>query len=320
MFVLDSHCDTPTQMLRGLDIGSGNPSGQVDISKLKAGCVDASFFALYTPADMVEKEATGHALEMLSLVYDAVNEHKEDIALAFSPKEALINKEKGLVSIMIGIENGSPIRDSLSLLRMFYRLGVRYMTLTHNADNLIADAAAEGNRWHGLSPFGREVVDEMNRLGMIVDVAHVSDETFYDVIGCSKAPIVSTHSCCRALASHRRNMTDDMIRKMADKGGVIQINFYPAFLSDSYETVMPGVSVIADHIDHAVKVAGIEHVGIGTDFDGIEITPDGMENVSKLPRVFDELTIRGYSEDQIEKIAGKNFIRVFNDVISCALA
>ena len=177
MFVLDSHCDTPTQMLRGLDIGASNSSGQVDISKLKAGCVDASFFVLYTPADMGEKEATGHALEMLSLVYDAVKEHEKDIALAFSPEEALINKEKGLVSIMIGMENGSPIRNSLSLLRMFYRLGVRYMTLTHNADNLIADAAAEGNRWHGLSPFGREVVSEMNRLGMIVDVAHVSDET-----------------------------------------------------------------------------------------------------------------------------------------------
>lgn len=320
MFVLDSHCDTPTQMLRGLDIGTSNSSGQVDISKLKAGCVDASFFALYTPADMGENEATGHALEMLSLVYDAVKEHEEDIALAFSPEDAFRNKENGLVSILIGMENGSPIRESLSLLRLFYRLGVRYMTLTHNADNLIADAAAEGHRWHGLSPFGREVVEEMNRLGMIVDVAHVSDETFYDVIGCSKAPIVSTHSCCRALASHCRNMTDDMIRKMADKGGVIQINFYPAFLSDSYETSMPGVSVIADHIDHAVKIAGIEHVGIGTDFDGIEITPDGMEDVSKLPRVFDELTLRGYSDDQIEKIAGKNFIRVFNDVISYALA
>ena len=320
MFVLDSHCDTPTQMLRGLDIGTSNSSGQVDISKLKAGCVDASFFALYTPADMGENEATGHALEMLSLVYDAVKEHEEDIALAFSPEDAFRNKENGLVSILIGMENGSPIRESLSLLRLFYRLGVRYMTLTHNADNLIADAAAEGHRWHGLSPFGREVVEEMNRLGMIVDVAHVSDETFYDFIGCSKAPIVSTNSCGRALASHCRNMTDDMIRKMADKGGVIQINFYPAFLSDSYETSMPGVSVIADHIDHAVKVAGIEHVGIGTDFDGIEITPDGMEDVSKLPRVFDELTLRGYSDDQIEKIAGKNFIRVFNDVISCALA
>ena len=204
------------------------------------------------------------------------------------------------------------------------------MTLTHNGDNEIADSAAEGCRWHGLSPFGREVIAEMNRLGMIVDLAHVSDETFYDVIGCSKAPVVSTHSCCRALASHKRNMTDDMIRKLSDKGGVIQINFYPVFLSDAYAglyekfgeaaTPLPGISVVADHIDHAVKVGGIDHVGIGTDFDGIEVAPEGLEDISKLPSLFDELTLRGYSDDEIEKIAGGNFLRVFNDVISSSLA
>ena len=239
------------------------------------------------------------------------------------------NKEKGLVSIFLGMENGSPIHKSLPLLRQFYRMGVRYMTLTHNGDNEIADSAAQGTRWHGLSPFGREVVDEMNRLGMIVDVAHVSDETFYDVIKCSKAPIVSTHSCCRALASHRRNMTDDMIRTLADHGGVIQINFYPVFLSDLYASFYevkgekasprPGVSDVVNHIDHAVKVGGIEHVGIGTDFDGIEVTPKGLEDISKLPKVFDQLKRKGYSEDQIELIAGKNFLRAFNDVISSSL-
>ena len=329
MFVLDSHCDTPSQMMRGLDIGIAGDRSQVDLPKLKAGGVDASFFALYTSADLSEDEAATKVLEMLARVYDALDVYSEQAALALTPEDALRNKGKGLVSIFLGMENGSPIHKSLPLLRQFYRMGVRYMTLTHNGDNEIADSAAQGTRWHGLSPFGREVVDEMNRLGMIVDVAHVSDETFYDVIKCSKAPIVSTHSCCRALASHRRNMTDDMIRTLADHGGVIQINFYPVFLSDLYASFYevkgekasprPGVSDVVNHIDHAVKVGGIEHVGIGTDFDGIEVTPKGLEDISKLPKVFDQLKRKGYSEDQIELIAGKNFLRAFNDVISSSL-
>ena len=329
MFVLDSHCDTPSQMMRGLDIGIAGDRSQVDLPKLKAGGVDASFFALYTSADLSEDEAATKVLEMLARVYDALDMYREQAELALTPEDALRNKEKGLISIFLGMENGSPIHKSLPLLRQFYRMGVRYMTLTHNGDNEIADSAAQGTRWHGLSPFGREVVDEMNRLGMIVDVAHVSDETFYDVIKCSKAPIVSTHSCCRALASHRRNMTDDMIRTLADHGGVIQINFYPVFLSDLYASFYevkgekasprPGVSDVVNHIDHAVKVGGIEHVGIGTDFDGIEVTPKGLEDISKLPKVFDQLKRKGYSEDQIELIAGKNFLRAFNDVISSSL-
>lgn len=319
MFVLDSHCDTPSQMLRGLDIGRESDWAHVDLPKLKRGGVDASFFALYTSADISEDEATVRALEMMGKVYDSIDLYKDQVALALSPEDAVKNKDKGLISIFLGMENGSPIHKSLSLLRLFYRMGVRYMTLTHNGDNEIADSAAQGERWHGLSPFGREVVAQMNDLGMIIDVAHVSDETFYDVIRYSRSPVVSTHSCCRALASHRRNMTDDMIRKMADRGGVIQINFYPAFLSDSYETKLPGVEDIVRHIDHAVKVGGIDHVGIGTDFDGIEITPEGLENISCLPKVFDLLTRNGYSEDQVEKIAGNNFLRTFNDVISNSL-
>jgi membrane dipeptidase len=316
-------------MMRGLDIGIDGDRSQVDLPKLKAGGVDASFFALYTSADLSEDEAATKVLEMIARVYDALDAYSEQAALALTPEDALRNKGKGLISIFLGIENGSPIHKSLPLLRQFYRMGVRYMTLTHNGDNEIADSAAQGTRWHGLSPFGREVVDEMNRLGMIVDVAHVSDETFYDVIKCSKAPIVSTHSCCRALASHRRNMTDDMIRTLADHGGVIQINFYPVFLSDLYASFYevkgekasprPGVSDVVNHIYHAVKVGGIEHVGIGTDFDGIEVTPKGLEDISKLPKVFDQLKRKGYSEDQIELIAGKNFLRTFNDVISSSL-
>lgn len=233
------------------------------------------------------------------------------------------------------------------------------MTLTHNTDNLICDSAAQGHRWGGLSPFGREVVAEMNRLGMIIDLAHASDKTFYDCIKYSKAPVVSTHSCCRALAKHRRNMTDDMIKCIAETGGVIQINFYPLFLSDEFaetlehsgldpiadeiearfikdpaseanrrdwieiqqklaELKRPSYKRIIDHIDHAVSIAGIDHVGIGSDFDGINVTPEGLEDVSKMPVVFEEMRKRGYSESDIEKIAGLNFMRVMRTVESLA--
>lgn len=319
MLVLDSHCDTPMMIMQGRDVGLDNQDAQVDFPKLRRGGVDASFFALYTPAEMQPDRATAYTMEMIARIRDAVAANSGTAALATTPEEAAINKDKGLISIYLGMENGSPIQRSLPLLRLYYDLGVRYLTLTHNGDNEIADSAAEGRRWNGLSPFGREAVAEMNRLGMILDMAHVSDKTFYDVIEISKAPVVSTHSCCRALAGHRRNMTDDMIRKMADGGGVIQINFYPYFLSDKYSPEYPtSVEDVLDHIDHAVKVGGIDHVGIGSDFDGIEVTPAGLENISLIHKVFDGMSVRGYSDDEIEKVAGANFLRVFRDVRSAS--
>ena len=211
MFILDSHCDTPTMIMRGRDIGKDNVRGHVDLPKLRAGGVDASSFALYTSAEMKPDAATRYALEMIGRIHDAVEANSGIASLAVTPEEALRNKAKGLVSIFIGMENGAPIQKSLPLLRVFHMLGVMYITLTHNGDNEIADSAAQGQRWHGLSLFGREVVSEMNRLGMIIDVAHASDETFYDVLEYSRAPIVSTHSCCRALAHHRRNMSDQFL-------------------------------------------------------------------------------------------------------------
>ena len=193
------------------------------------------------------------------------------------------------------------------------------MTLCHSRDNLICDScASEVKRWHGLSPFGREVVAEMNRLGMLVDVSHVSDETFYDVLKYSSEPVVATHSCCRALADHPRNMTDDMIRALAEKGGVIQINFYPVFLDDSFHeedmsiAPRPSYKRIVDHIDHVVSLVGIEHVGIGSDFDGIDVAPEGMENISMMPKVFEEMRRRGYSENDIAKVASGNFFNVLS--------
>lgn len=317
MFVLDSHCDTPTQIVRGRDLSKDNENAHIDIPKLKRGGVDAAFFALYIPARLSENAAYECALRQYEAVKDVVQSNPCSVAFALTEAQAHENKANGLFSVFLGLENGSPIGHSLERLQEFYDKGVRYMTLCHSKDNQICDSCAGNNTWGGLSPFGREVVAEMNRLGMLIDVSHVSDDTFYDVLECSTSPVVATHSCCRALADHPRNMTDDMIKALAAKGGVIQINFYPVFLQDDYElesqsSVIPSYTRIADHIDHVVELVGIDHVGIGSDFDGIEVAPDGLEDVSKMPVLFDELRRRGYSEDDLAKLASRNFFNVLS--------
>ena len=355
MQVFDSHVDTPSQLIRLRDLGIDNRYGHVDFPKLRRGGVGGSFFALYTPPETAPDAATRYALEMISAVYDAVDANPDLAALAFSPEEAAENTKNGLFSVFIGMENGAPIQQSLSLLRTFYRLGVSYVTLTHNGDNAIADSAAEGKCWHGLSPFGKEVIAEMNELGMMIDLSHASDETFWNCIRLSTAPVVATHSCCRALCNHRRNLTDDMLKALGEKDGYVGINFYPAFLSERFlsdpadaalfdegeqveaafiadpadpervraweqmqdrlETLWrPGVREIVDHIDHAVELAGIDHVGIGSDYDGILVPPAGLENVSKIGLVFDEMRRRGYDADEVEKVAGKNLLEVMKRV------
>ena len=321
--IIDSHVDTPTKLIRySRNIGIDNPDAQVDFPKMKAGEVSGAFFALYTPPEMKGAEATRHALEMLSATYDACEENADVSAITFSPEEAEENRSQGLLSVFLGMENAEPIGESLSLLRTFYRLGVSYVTLTHNADNAVADSAAEGTRWGGLSPFGREVVAEMNALGMMIDLSHASDKTFWDCIKYSKAPIVATHSCCRAICGHRRNLTDDMLKTLGEKGGYVGINFYPYFLSDRFDEAKPwrpGVKEIVDHIDHAVQLAGIDHVGIGSDFDGIEdLTPEGLENISKSRLVLDEMRRRGYAEKDVLKVAGQNLLAVWRKVVNCS--
>ncbi len=355
----DSHADTPSQLLRLRNIGIDNPYAHVDFPKLRRGGVDGSFFALYTPASMAPDSATRYALQMLSAVYDALDENPDYASLCFSPEEARRNKADGLISIFMGMENASPIQESLSLLRTFFRLGVSYLTLTHNGDNAVADAAAEGRKWGGLSPFGKEVVAEMNTLGMMIDLSHASDATFWDCIRLSKAPVIATHSCCRALCAHRRNLSDEMLQALGEKDGYVGINFYPAFLSDHFaerpeeaalldeadrveaafiaepssrekveqwhrmqdrllEMWRPGVREIVDHIDHAVQLAGIGHVGIGSDFDGILVPPQGLEDVSKMACLWDEMRRRGYSEKEIEQVSGANLMAVFERVIKCS--
>ena len=355
MLVFDSHVDTPSQLIRLRNLGIDNRHGHVDFPKLKRGGVGGSFFALYTPAGMAPDAATRYALEMVSAVYDSVDDNPDYAALAFTPDDAEENARKGLISVFMGMENGAPIQQSLPLLRTFYRLGVSYLTLTHNGDNAIADSAAEGTHWHGLSPFGKQVVAEMNGLGMMVDLSHASDETFWDVLRVSQAPVVATHSCCRALCGHRRNLTDEMLKALGESDGYVGVNLYPAFLSDRFlsdpadaalfdeaerveaafiedpsdetrirawermqdrlETIWrPGVREVVDHIDHAVEFAGIDHVGVGSDFDGILVPPEGLENVSLISRIFDEMRRRGYSEEDVSKVAGENLLAVMRRV------
>jgi membrane dipeptidase len=354
MFILDSHCDTPSQILRLRDLSIDNDHAHVDFPKLKRGGVDGAFFALYIPAsfDSDTDAAMNHASRLYTSLKASIEANNDRAVICTTAGQAYKNKEKGLFSVFIGLENGSPIGNSLERVKMFHDLGVRYITLCHSGNNQICDSCApKQKKWGGLSPFGREVVAEMNRLGILVDVSHVSDETFYDVLECSSKPVVATHSCCRALAGHPRNMTDDMIRSLAAKGGVIQINFYPLFLDDAFGRVLdasgimdrgeaveaefisdpsdmdrrkawyavqdellslerPSYKVIADHIDHVVSLTGTDHVGVGSDFDGIAVAPVGMEDASCFSRIFDELRLRGYSEEDIEKIAGGNFFRI----------
>ncbi|MBR5499685.1 MAG: dipeptidase [Bacteroidales bacterium] len=355
MFILDSHCDTPSQILRLRDLSIDNEYAHVDFPKLKRGGVDAAFFALYIPAalDSDPSKAYEYAMKLLDGVDRSIASNPSIAALAVSEDDAVCNKYNGQFSVFIGLENASPI-DSLEKVKILYDKGVRYITLCHSANNAICDSCAPKiKKWGGLSPFGKELVAEMNRLGMLVDVSHVSDDTFYDVIKYSIKPVVATHSCCRALCNHPRNMTDDMIRALAAAGGVIQINFYPLFLDDTFAKVLsdsgieergeliekefiadpgnaakraawnavqaellalprPSYKLIADHIDYVVSLVGIDHVGIGSDYDGIEVTPDGMEDVSMMPKLFEELRIRGYSEADLAKIASENFFRVLN--------
>ncbi len=354
MFVLDSHCDTPSQILRLRDLSIDNEYAHVDFPKLKAGGIDGAFFALYIPAslDSDPSAAWAYAMKLYDGVMASLKENHERAALATSREEALKNKERGLFSVFLGLENASPIGNSIEKLQTLYDMGVRYITLCHSGNNEICDSCATAQkRWGGLSPFGREVVAEMNRLGIMVDVSHVSDDTFKDVISCSKYPVVATHSCCRALATHPRNMTDEMICSLAENGGVIQINFYPVFLDSEFASVLkdsgimergeviehefimdpsdlqkrtawnavqkelqmldrPSYKLIADHIDHVVGLVGIDHVGFGSDFDGIEVAPKGMEDASCFYRILDELRDRGYSEKDLEKMAGENFFRI----------
>lgn len=352
--VIDTHNDVTTPMTNDDFDLSGTPPApyRTSIERMKKGGLTAEFFSLYVKPWYVEHGGSARrTLDMIDSVYRAVERHPRDLMIATSVADIRRAKRQGKIAALMGIEGGHAIEDSLATLREFHRLGVRYMTLTWNNTNNWADAGRGEKKHNGLSEFGKEVVREMNRLGMLVDVSHVSDETMSDALDVSKAPIIASHSSARALSNVPRNIPDDLLRRIAKNGGVVQVNFYSVFVdtvtvspqsaerdrrlkvqqdaidekykddperraeeSDKLEAANPlpplPISKLIDHIDHIVKIAGIDHVGIGADFDGANDMPEGAQDVSMLPNITYELLKRGYSERDIRKILGENLLRV----------
>jgi len=353
--VIDTHNDVTTPMTNDDFDLSGTPPApyRTTIARMKQGGLTAEFFSLYIKPWYVQNGGSARrTLDMIDSVYRAVERHPRDLMFATSVADIRRAKRQGKVAALMGIEGGHAIEDSLPTLREFYRLGVRYMTLTWNNTNNWADAGRGDKKHNGLSDFGKEVVREMNRLGMLVDVSHVSDKTMSDALDISKAPIIASHSSARAVSDVSRNIPDELLKRIAKNGGVVQVNFYSVFVdaktvapqsaqrdarlkaqqdaidekykndperraeeSDKLEAVHPlpplPISKLIDHIDHIVKVAGIDHVGIGADFDGANDMPEGAQDVSMLPNITYELLKRGYSERDIRKILGENFLRAF---------
>ena len=352
--VIDTHNDVTTPMANDDYDLSGTPPTpyRTSIERMKQGGMTAEFFSLYVkPWYVTHGGAARRTLDMIDSVYRSVERHGDDLMFATSAADIRRAKQQGKIAALMGIEGGHAIENSLATLREFYRLGVRYMTLTWNNTNDWADAGRGEKKHDGLSDFGKEVVREMNRLGMLVDVSHVSDKTMSDALDISKAPIIASHSSARALTNQPRNIPDDLLRRIAQNGGVVQVNFYAAFIDakaieanaerskrlqeqtdaleakfkddperlaeeeDKVEAANPlpptPLSALIDHIDHIVKVAGIDHVGLGADFDGANDMPEGAMDVSMLPNITYELLKRSYSERDIRKILGENFLRVF---------
>ena len=375
--VIDTHNDITSPLIDdGFDLAmrGDDPNAKIkthtDLRRMKAGGLGAEFFAVYVGKEYVDKKpadgggAARRALDVIDVVLEQVRRHPESLESASTAADIRRIVRSGKIAALMGIEGGHAIEDSLNTLRMFYKLGVRYMTLTHTNTNDWADSEGDINNasvkhHNGLTEFGRRVVAEMNRIGMMVDISHVSDQTFYDVIATTKSPVIASHSSARAIANHPRNMNDNMLRDMAKNGGVVMVNFYDGFLDprkaelalkaraieDEFKIKLPNdpkavqaeidawrkandpgktpMSVLMDHIDHIVKVAGIDHIGIGSDFDGVPFTglPEGMEDISKLPTLTYQLIKRGYSDADVKKILGENLLRVMtaNERIASSL-
>jgi len=356
--VIDTHDDTTQRFLDGsFDLGARNALGSIDIPRMKEGGLGAIFFSIWMPSKITGPEAVKRALDQIDAVREQVGKRSNDIVLVTTAEGIREAHAHGKIAALIGVEGGHMIASDLGVLRSYAALGARYMTLTHSGNAEWADSSTAKAEHSGLTEFGKDVVREMNRLGMIVDISHVSDKTFADVLAVSKAPVFASHSNCRAICDAPRNMTDDMIRALAAKGGVIQINYHVGFLSQEFRNAerahpewekaialeiqkrcreregcqliegdlitreyvlrgdLPKVEwgKIIEHIDHAVKVAGIDHVGLGSDFDGANM-PFGMEDVSMLPKITNALLEKGYSESDVKKILGENTLRLMADV------
>jgi membrane dipeptidase len=356
--VIDTHADTPQMMLDdGYDLADPNITFMISIPKMQKGHLGAEFLSIWVDVDWPPQDLIHRALDLIDVVNQQAARHADALELAQSADDIVRIHRAGKLAVLMGVEGGHIIEDDLRILDIYYRLGVRYMTLTHTRNTKWADSSADNPQWNGLTDFGRQVVERMNRRGMMVDISHVSDKTFYDVLATTKAPVIASHSSCRAISPQPRNMTDDMIQALARNGGVMDINFYSAFLDPAYASAhealskevdaevkaareeqakegkrltyaqeneirrryearlpTPSFERIADHIDHAVQVAGADHVGLGSDFDGVDSIPRGMEDASKIPNLVVELARRGYGEDNLVKILGGNLLRVMGQV------
>jgi membrane dipeptidase len=363
--VIDTHADTPQRFLdENYDIGSTDPKdpGHISLDKAKAGGLGAEFFSIWVEPEANNGHFAHHTLDLIDSVYEQAARHPDRMRMAFSVDDIERAHREHKLAALLGIEGGHSIENDIRLLRDYYRLGVRYMTLSWSNTNEFADSSGDINNpkvehHNGLTEGGKQIVLEMNQLGMLVDISHVADKTFYDAIAIAKAPVIASHSSARALTNHPRNMTDDMLRAVAKNGGVVQANFYSGFVDENYRKAAeaqakdrdaavkanadqlraagksvtyldddrierewfakiprPPLSSLIDHIDHIAKVAGIDHVGLGSDFDGVSgQTPEGIDSAADLPKITQALLDRGYSADDIRKILGGNLLRVFRE-------
>jgi membrane dipeptidase len=364
--IVDTHADTPQRFLDdGFDIGSTDPNdnGHLSLDKARRGNLGAEFFSIWVDPETNQGHFARHTFDLIDSVYEQAARHPDRMVMAFSVADIERAHRDHKLAALMGIEGGHSIENDMRLLRDYYRLGVRYMTLSWSNTNEWADSSGDINdakvqHHNGLTEFGKQVVLEMNRLGMMVDISHVADKTFWDAIATTKAPVIASHSSARALVNAPRNMTDDMLRAVAKNGGVVQVNFFSAFDDEDFRKALeaqskdqaaaqqkyldqlkaegktptyvdsdrierewmariprPPLKSLIDHIDHIAKVAGVDHVGLGSDFDGVSgATPQGIDSAADLPKITQALLDRGYGEADIHKILGGNLLRVFHEV------
>ena len=361
--IVDTHADTPGRFIdENFDLAQDAGKGYIDFNKIKAGNLGAEFFSIWVDPKAFKGQEIKRALDMIDSVYEQARRHPGQMMMAFNTQDIYAAHRQHKLAALMGVEGGHGIQGDMRVLRDYYRLGIRYMTLTWSNTNELGDSSGDLDNkdvehHNGITDFGRQVVREMNRMGMIVDISHVADRTFFQALTTSRAPVIASHSSARALTNIPRNMTDDMLVALARNGGVAQVNFYCGFVSQKwvdqakklaaekdpdYEKVQslfmsertpqmtrqlyeaeavlekklprPPLSDLIDHIDHMVKIAGVDHVGIGSDFDGIDCSPQGMDSVADLPKITEALYQRGYKAAGIQKILGGNLLRVFAEV------
>jgi membrane dipeptidase len=364
--IVDTHADTTQRFLdENFDLATVTPAsdGHMDFQKIRDGNLAAEFFSIWVDPQKIPRDQYAHrTLQLIDSVYGQAEKHPDKMMMAFSLDDIVKARRAGKFAALMGIEGGHSIENDLGLLRDFYRLGVRYMTLTWSNTNEWADSSGdiekdEIKHHNGLTDFGKQVVREMNRLGMMVDISHVSDKTFWDTIATTKAPVIASHSSARSLDQHPRNMTDDMLKAVTKNGGVVMVNYFSAFIDEDFRKAYgaqkqereaaikaideqykngdmatryrmhdraekdwankiprPPFRSLVDHIDHIAKVAGIDHVGLGSDFDGVSSLPQEIDSTADLPKITQALVERGYNREQIHKILGGNILRVFREV------